>query len=95
MSNITVNIPDDVYRRARVWAAERDTSISAVVKYLLETLPGIKRSNLAFPARNSNPTHTSSKSTARTARVTTPTQPARATTPTQPARAISPASPAQ
>ena len=37
MRNITVTIPDDVYRRARIWAAERDTSVSAVVKYLLET----------------------------------------------------------
>jgi hypothetical protein len=59
MRNITVTIPDDVYRRARIWAAERDTSVSAVVKYLLETLPGIKRSNLAFPARNSNSANTS------------------------------------
>ena len=49
MRNITVCIPDDAYLRARVWAAERDTSISAVVRYLLETLPGIKRSASAFP----------------------------------------------
>jgi predicted CopG family antitoxin len=62
MRNITVTIPDDVYRRARVWAAERDTSVSAVVKYLLETMPGIKRSNLSFPARNSNPVNTSTTS---------------------------------
>ena len=62
MRNITVTIPDDVYRRARIWAAEHDTSLSAVVKYLLETLPGIKRSNLAFPARNSNPANTSAPS---------------------------------
>jgi hypothetical protein len=62
MRNITVTIPDDVYLRARVWAAERDTSVSAVVKYLLETMPGMKRSNLAFPARNSNPVKTSASS---------------------------------
>jgi len=62
MRNITVTIPDDAYLRARVWAAEHDTSLSAVVKYLLETLPGIKRSNLAFPARNSNPANTSAPS---------------------------------
>ena len=54
MRNITVTIPDDVYLRARIWAAEHDTSVSAVVKYLLETLPGIRRSELAFPARNSS-----------------------------------------
>jgi plasmid stability protein len=63
MRNITVTIPDDAYRRARIWAAEHDTSVSAVVKFLLETLPGIKRSNLAFPARNSNPVNTSAPST--------------------------------
>jgi predicted CopG family antitoxin len=62
MRNITVTIPDDVYRRARIWAAERDTSVSAVVKYLLETMPGMKRPNLAFPTRNSNPANTSAKS---------------------------------
>jgi hypothetical protein len=39
MRNITVTIPDDAYHRASIWAAERDTSVSAVVKYLLETLP--------------------------------------------------------
>jgi hypothetical protein len=62
MRNITVTVPDDVYLRARVWAAERDTSVSAVVKYLLETMPGMTRSNLAFPARNSNHVNTSASS---------------------------------
>jgi hypothetical protein len=62
MRNITVTVPDDVYLRARVWAAERDTSVSAVVKYLLETMPGMKRSNLAFPARNSNRVNTQASS---------------------------------
>jgi hypothetical protein len=63
MRNITVTIPDDAYRRARVWAVARDTSISAVVKYLLETMPGMKPSNLAFFAHNSNPDNTSPAST--------------------------------
>jgi plasmid stability protein len=37
MKNITVSLDDDVYRRARVRAAELDTSISALVrKYLIE-----------------------------------------------------------
>lgn len=52
MKNITVTIPDDSYTRARVWAAERDTSISAVVRHILETLPGIKRASKAFPISN-------------------------------------------
>jgi len=58
MRNITVAISDDAYRRARVWAAQRDTSLSAVVKHLLETLPGNKRATSAFPDRNSNPVNT-------------------------------------
>ena len=32
MRNITVSLPDDCYTRARVWAAQRDTSVSAVVR---------------------------------------------------------------
>lgn len=54
MRNITVTISDDAYTRARVWAANRDTSVSAVVRFLLETLPGIKRAGKAFPVHNPN-----------------------------------------
>jgi hypothetical protein len=35
MKNITVSIDDETYRRARMKAAENDTSVSAVVKRLL------------------------------------------------------------
>lgn len=35
MKNLTVSLPDDVYRRARIKAAERDTSVSALVRDLL------------------------------------------------------------
>ncbi len=35
MKNITVSLPDDVYRRARIQAAERDTSVSALVREFL------------------------------------------------------------
>lgn len=38
MKNITVAVDDDVYRRARVKAAERDTSVSALVREFLESL---------------------------------------------------------
>jgi hypothetical protein len=31
VKNITVSVPDDVYRAARVRAAERETSVSALV----------------------------------------------------------------
>jgi plasmid stability protein len=35
MKNITVSVDDDVYRRARVAAAEQDTSVSALVRQFL------------------------------------------------------------
>lgn len=38
MKNITVSLPDDLYRRARVKAAERDTSVSALVREFLTAL---------------------------------------------------------
>jgi len=63
MRNITVTIPDDCYTQARVWAAQRNTSVSAVVKYLLETLPGRRRAAMAFPLHNSNSVNTISDST--------------------------------
>ncbi len=51
-NNITVTVPEETYRQARVWAAERGTSLSAVVAYLLETLPGMPRAARTFPARH-------------------------------------------
>ena len=38
MKNVTVSLPDEAYRRARVVAASRDTSVSALVREFLETL---------------------------------------------------------
>ena len=38
MKNITVSVDDDTYRRARMKAAERDTSVSALVKQFLNGL---------------------------------------------------------
>lgn len=35
VKNVTVSLDDDTYRRARMIAAERDTSISALVKEFL------------------------------------------------------------
>ena len=38
MPNITVSLPEDVYRRARIRAAEQNTSVSAMVRqFLTET----------------------------------------------------------
>jgi plasmid stability protein len=33
--NITVTVPDEVYRKARIKAAERDSSVSALVREFL------------------------------------------------------------
>ena len=40
MKNITVSLDDDTYRRARIRAAERDTSVSAMVKAFLVGVAG-------------------------------------------------------
>jgi hypothetical protein len=38
VKNVTVSLDDEVYRRARVKAAERDTSLSALVRGFLISL---------------------------------------------------------
>ena len=38
MRNLTVSLPEDVYRRARIKAAERDVSVSALVREFLSKL---------------------------------------------------------
>ncbi len=38
MKNITVSLDDETYRRARMVAAQRDTSVSALVKRFLTEL---------------------------------------------------------
>lgn len=46
--NITLNLPVDLIRKAKVYAAERDTNINAVVRELLdEKLAGDDRSRAA------------------------------------------------
>jgi plasmid stability protein len=41
MKNITVSLDDETYRRARIRAAEQDTSVSAMVKkFLVENVAG-------------------------------------------------------
>jgi hypothetical protein len=35
MKNVTISLPSEVYRRARIKAAERDTSVSALVRDFL------------------------------------------------------------
>jgi plasmid stability protein len=38
VKNITVSVPDDVYREARIQAAERGSSVSALVAEYLRSL---------------------------------------------------------
>ncbi len=38
--NVTLSLPEDVFRRAKVLAAERDTSVSALVADALRQLVG-------------------------------------------------------
>jgi hypothetical protein len=41
VKNITVSLDDEIYRRARVIAAERDTSVSTLVRqFLIELAKG-------------------------------------------------------
>ena len=41
MKNITVSLDEEIYRRARMIAAQRDTSVSALVKrFLIELSSG-------------------------------------------------------
>jgi hypothetical protein len=58
MKNITVSVDEKIYRRARIKAAERDTSVSALVKIFLVELSSeelnahhLKRQEHEFRAR--------------------------------------------
>jgi len=41
MKNITVAVSEDSHRKARVWAARHDTSVSAIVAFLLQNLDAV------------------------------------------------------
>jgi len=58
VKNITVSVDDDTYRRARMKAAEQDTSVSALVRRFLNELASgeskaerLKREELELRAR--------------------------------------------
>jgi len=38
VKSVTVSVPDEIYRRARIRAAARDTSVSALVREFLTSL---------------------------------------------------------
>lgn len=45
MKNITISVDDETYRRARIKAAEKDTSVSALVKQFLNDIAGSETQN--------------------------------------------------
>lgn len=47
MKNITVSIDDETYRQARITAAERELSVSALVRELLQKLTAKPDDDLA------------------------------------------------
>jgi hypothetical protein len=49
MRNITVTIPDDLYRRLWIWAAERDTFVSAIA--IMGTRAGFGPQRVSFEPR--------------------------------------------
>jgi len=49
MKNITVTIPDEIYLTARISAARRSTSVSALVRQFLESLDDDPDLDLGFP----------------------------------------------
>jgi plasmid stability protein len=51
MKNITVTVPDDVYRNARIRAAERGTSVSSLVAEYLGSLSGREAEFSRFEAQ--------------------------------------------
>ena len=64
MRNIPVATSDDSSRKARIWAAKNDTSVSAVVQDLLQNLPALARAArtataVPDPYRKNDPTPSS------------------------------------
>ena len=53
--NVTIVIDEDLYQRARVWAAQRNTTLSTVVRVLLETVHSMPRAARRFPLPGQNP----------------------------------------
>ncbi len=55
MRNLTVTVDDEVYTQARAWAAQHNTTVSAVVQYTLPTLCTDWRTKAFLAARAANP----------------------------------------
>ena len=48
MRNVTITVDDETYRLARIWATERNTTLSAVVRKMVQDLPRMRTSR-SFP----------------------------------------------
>jgi plasmid stability protein len=51
VKNITVSVPDDVYRAARIRAAEEGRSVSAMVADYLRSISGAQRESARLEAQ--------------------------------------------
>lgn len=56
MPNVTITIPAETYRKARVWAAENNTTVTRAVRDLLDAMPRLSADRIRslrseFPAR--------------------------------------------
>jgi len=58
MPNITVTIPDELYRHARIWAAYNNTSVSAMFRFFLEDTVGSSGLHADVPDHCSAPRNT-------------------------------------
>ena len=56
MANLTLAIDDDILRRARARAAERGTSVNAVIRDLLEQFAGPSVAAAAVRSMSTSPT---------------------------------------
>jgi len=57
MKNVTVSITEESYRKARIFAAEHNSSLSAMVEFLLENLPVVSRAVVRLIETRSVSTH--------------------------------------
>jgi hypothetical protein len=57
--NVTVAVSEAAWRRGRVWAARHDTTISALVQYLLERLSDQAPLKRKYPDQDAGPDATS------------------------------------
>ena len=49
MPNVTIKLPHQTYRQARIWAAQNDLSLSKAFRLFLEHLPGMSAIKLRAP----------------------------------------------